>query len=74
MTAKLLTALSSLNISDNCKSCQSINKCLLLFYKNLKGCQRSWPKANRKQKQQYTNNQTRKNKSKPQKKLKNTKM
>ena len=52
--------------------CQSINKCLLLFYKKLKGCQRSWPKPNGKQKQQRTNNQTttttKKNKSKPQKK------
>ena len=57
--------------------CQSINKCLLLFYKKLKGCQRSWPKPNGKQRQQRTNNQTttttKKTNQNHKKKIKNTK-
>ena len=50
--------------------CQSINKCLLLFYKKLKGCQRSWPKPNGKQ---NNNVQTTKQQQQQKKQIKTTK-
>ena len=65
MTAKLLTALSSLNISVKLISVKGVNQLinvLFLFYESLKGSQRNWPKPNRKQKQKHTNNQTKEKK------------
>ena len=75
MTAKLSKAQCYyLNISMliMVKGVNQLINVYSFFQKNLKGCQRSWPKPDRKQKQQHTNNQTNKkttrNKSKPHKK------
>ena len=75
MTAKLFnsTVLFKYFYVSKGKRCQSIKQCLLIFYQNLKDCQRSWPKPNRKQKQ-HTNNQTKKqNKTKTKSKTTTTK-
>ena len=70
MIAKLLTApCYYLNISM-LLMVKGVNQLINVYsYFNLKGCQRSWPKPNRKKKQQHTNNQTEKTNKKHTKKI-----